>query len=145
MLLEGASHQAQYKKFYETAIEVAKKHLFFRPMNKEGADILISGNVRANSETDITLDAQGQHLSCFAGGMMGIASKIFNRPDDLPIARKLVYGCIWAYNAMPSGIMPETFHTIVCGDATNCPWDENVGTLHPSSVKSLTSGRTKIA
>lgn len=126
MLLEGKTYQPQYRKLYETAIEVAKKHLFFRPMNKEEADILISGNVNVNSPTDIRLDAQGQHLACFVGGMMGIASKIFNRPDDLPIARKLVDGCIWAYDSMPTGIMPERFHTIPCADATNCPWDANV-------------------
>jgi mannosyl-oligosaccharide alpha-1,2-mannosidase len=133
MLLAGLS--PQYQKMYETAIEVAKQHLFFRPMNKEEADILISGNVRANSANEITLDAQGQHLSCFAGGMMGIASKIFNRPEDLPIARKLVDGCIWAYHSMPTGIMPETFHTIPCGDKSSCPWDEKVCCLKSHTVQ----------
>ena len=53
--------------------------------------------------------------------MIGIGSQIFSK-DDLSIARKLVDGCIWAYESMPSGIMPETFRAIPCtGD---CQWDE---------------------
>lgn len=127
LLLAGLS--SQYRKLYETSIDVAKKHLFFRPMTKNESDILISGNLRVNSSGDFSLDPQGQHLSCFAGGMMGIASRIFSRPEDLPIARKLVDGCMWAYHSMPTGIMPETFHAIPCGDVTNCPWDEHVGGL----------------
>lgn len=128
MLLGGSSHQPQYKKLYETAIDVAKKHLFFRPMTKEEKPILISGNLRVNSPADFSLDPQGQHLSCYVGGMLGIASKIFNRPDDLLLGRKLVDGCIWAYHAMPTGIMPETFHTLPCADMNKCPWDSNVRT-----------------
>lgn len=61
----------------------------------------------------------------YIGGMVGIGSKIFNRPDDLPIARKLVDGCLWAHESMPTGIMPEKFHTVPCEDPTECEWDES--------------------
>ena len=123
MLLGGLSEQP--KKMYETAIEVAKKHLFFRPMVPKEADILFSGNVKVYPDSVIN-DGQGQHLACFVGGMVGIASKIFDRPDDLVTARKLVDGCIWAYESMRSGIMPEVFQTVVCGNTTSCPYDEKV-------------------
>ena len=108
---------------YENAIDVAEKHLLFRPVNPENLDILISGSVQINSSGMPELDPQGQHLVCFAAGMIAIASRIFRR-DDLEVGRKLVDGCVWAYESTPSGIMPETFHAIPCtGDG--CRWDEN--------------------
>jgi mannosyl-oligosaccharide alpha-1,2-mannosidase len=122
MLLGGLSQQS--RNLYEMAIDTAKKNLFFRPMTPNEDDILISGNARVVSPTEIQLDPQGQHLACFVGGMLGIGSRIFDRPHDLPIARKLVDGCIWAYRSIPSSIMPETFHVVPCEDTTNCKWDE---------------------
>ena len=117
-MLLGGLHQ-EYRALYEEAIETAKKNTFFRPMNKDNLDILLSGTIKVN-ESRIDLDPQGQHLACFVGGMMGIAAKIFER-DDLVIARKLLDGCIWAYDSMPTGIMPETFHAVPC--TTDCLWD----------------------
>jgi mannosyl-oligosaccharide alpha-1,2-mannosidase len=58
--------------------------------------------------------------------MMGIAAKIFGREGDLEVAKKLVDGCMWAYDSMPSGIMPEVFSMVACGDTKSCPWDEKV-------------------
>lgn len=57
--------------------------------------------------------AEGQHLVCFAGGMIGIASQIFGL-DDLATARKLAEGCTWAYESSPSGIMAEVFSVVPC-------------------------------
>jgi mannosyl-oligosaccharide alpha-1,2-mannosidase len=111
---------------YETVIETAKKHLFFRPMTPTNADILLSGSVQKRiTPDDIKLDPEGQHLTCFLGGMVATASKIFNRPADLAIGRKLVDGCMWAYNSTPTGIMPELFRTVPCPDAENCVWDKD--------------------
>ena len=122
MLLGGLSQQ--YRTMYEKAIDTAKRILFYRPMTPNEDDILISAGVAIKSDSDFRLDPQGQHLVCFVGGMMGIGSRIFSRPDDLPIARKLVEGCIWAYRQMPSGIMPESFHVVPCENTTSCKWDE---------------------
>ncbi|KAJ4356374.1 uncharacterized protein N0V89_004407 [Didymosphaeria variabile] len=116
--------QEQYRTLYQHAIEAAKQHLFFRPLNPQNQDILISGNVRMSSLGMVKLDPEAQHLACFAGGMVGIAAKIFNRTDELDVARKLVDGCIWAYNSTPINIMPETFHVIPCQDPNDCEWNE---------------------
>ncbi|KAI9736986.1 MAG: hypothetical protein M1834_000575 [Cirrosporium novae-zelandiae] len=122
MLLGGTIQQ--YRKMYEKAIEVVKKHIFFRPLNKDNKDILLSGTARINPANHVMLEAQGQHLACFTGGMVGIAAKIFNRSDELSTARKLVDGCIWAYESMPSGLMPETFYTVPCEHSMDqCVWD----------------------
>ena len=113
-----------YRKLYEGSMVTARQYLFFRPMTHDEADILISGNARANSPTDISLDPQSQHLTCFLGGMLALGGKLFNRPEDVITGRKITDGCIWAYNYMPSGIMPETFHLIPCESRTECPWNK---------------------
>lgn len=120
-MLGGLS--SQYKKMYEDSIEVAKKYLFFRPSTAKGDDILISGSVRGGLKKPL-LNAQGQHLTCFVGGMVGIGAKIFNRPEDLSTARKLTEGCIWAYQSTPTGVMPEMFQCSPCDDdTTSCKWE----------------------
>lgn len=123
VLLGGSNDQ--YKKLYLNAIEPIKKHIFFRPMTPENANILISGSVYIDGTGKVELQPGGQHLSCFTGGMVGIGAKIFNRPEELPIARKLVDGCIWAYNATATGIMPEVFKLVPCDDRNNCQWNQD--------------------
>jgi len=123
MLLGGL--EEQYRKLYEHAIDAAKKHLFFRPLNPENQDILISGNARRSSLGMVKLDPEAQHLACFAGGMVAIGAKIFNRSQELDVAQKLVGGCIWAYDLMPTNIMPETFHVVPCEDPEDCIWDKD--------------------
>lgn len=113
----------QYRTMYETFIEVAKKHLFFRPMTVEDRDILISGTVNVAIGQEPELQPELQHLTCFTGGMLAIAGKIFNRPDDVEIGAKLTDGCIWAYQNTPTGIMPETIMAVPCANKTECRWD----------------------
>jgi mannosyl-oligosaccharide alpha-1,2-mannosidase len=57
--------------------------------------------------------------------MIAIGAKVFDRPEELHIARKLVDGCIWGYTSTPSGIMPEAFHLASCSDLDECKWDED--------------------
>ena len=123
-MLQGGLTQ-QYKSMYEHAIDTAKKYLIFRPMIPNDKSILISGDAHSmGPEVPVSRDPRGQHLSCFTGGMLAIGAKLFNRPGEMNIARRLVDGCIWAYDIMPSGIMPEIFYTIPCDDPSNCPWNE---------------------
>jgi len=141
----------EYRIMYETAVDAAKKYLFFKPMVPKGEDILFSGNTALGDTNSAVLEPQGQHLACFIGGMLGIGAKIFNRGDDLAIARRLTDGCVWAYNAMPSGLMPETFHLVPCHVGTveiepgRCEWDDDrwyeaIASRHP-----LTPGTEKMS
>jgi mannosyl-oligosaccharide alpha-1,2-mannosidase len=129
---------------YERVIETANKHLFFRPMSQDNAQILLSGTVKFRTSVgDIKLDSEGQHLTCFAGGMVAIAAKIFERPEDLEIGKQLVDGCIWVYNSTATGIMPELFRMVPCEDRKNCPWDESawyfgINAQQPSLDSSIT-------
>lgn len=121
LLLNGLD--PQYQSLYSNAIREAKQHLFFRPLNPQNADILMAGSATISHATErIKLESEGQHLACFAGGMVGLAAKIFNRTEELDMARKLVEGCIWAYDSMPTGIMPEHFTLIPCQGTEDCEW-----------------------
>ncbi|KIX06022.1 uncharacterized protein Z518_03996 [Rhinocladiella mackenziei CBS 650.93] len=145
MMLGG--RDGKYRHMYEEAIDAAKRYLFFRPMVPSGDDILFSGNAALTAMNTIpiaNLEPQGQHLACFVGGMVGIGAKIFDRPDELRVARRLIDGCVWAYDAMPSGLMPETFHMAPCqvgvGDPPpgKCDWNDDkwyeaISKKHPPS------------
>ncbi|KAI9676924.1 MAG: hypothetical protein M1817_006763 [Caeruleum heppii] len=122
MLLGGLNDQ--YKAMYESSVEAVKKHTLFRPMTPQGADLLMTGPVSVDHQGNITLGPEGGHLTCFAGGMIAIGSKIFNRPDELQIGSKLTDGCVWAYESTKTGIMPELFDAMMCKDAKKCPWNE---------------------
>jgi mannosyl-oligosaccharide alpha-1,2-mannosidase len=123
MLLQART--PQYQRMYESAIESIKKHLLFRPMTRDGRDILFSGNVNAVSKySQKKIEPQAEHLKCFLGGTVGIGAKVFNRPEELAVARKLTDGCIWAYDIMPTGIMPEILYFSPCEDNRDCQWDD---------------------
>ena len=113
-----------YRTMYEDFVEVARKHLFFRPMTIGEKDILIAGSLNVYPGGRTTLSPDLQHLTCFTGGMLAIAGKIFNRPDDFEDGRRLADGCVWAYRSTITGIMPETFTAVPCPNQTACPWDE---------------------
>lgn len=96
-------------------------------MTQGGEDVLFAGDISSDGQTPLSqlrTEPKAQHLSCFAGGMVAIGAKIFNNPDELIVARKLVDGCIWGYESGYLGIMPEIMHTIACDDWNYCPWDE---------------------
>ncbi|KAL2063490.1 hypothetical protein VTL71DRAFT_5295 [Oculimacula yallundae] len=143
LILGGATQQ--YRRMYEFSLVAMKRNIFYRPMTSNGEDIRLAGNVDSDGHTpflELRTDPQMQHLSCFAGGMVAIGAKIFENPDDMSLAKKLVEGCLWAYEVMPLGIMPEILHTVRCSDEKNCPWDEkkwheevNSAHLGPESIE----------
>ena len=128
MLLGG--HVSQYRTMYEKAIDAANKHLVFRPMiPDDDREILVVGSadVRDGWTQDaerLSFLAEQSHLLCFTGGMWGIGSKIFGRQADMEIAEKLTDGCVWAYEATTTGIMPESMDMMACKSRTDCSWNE---------------------
>ena len=86
-----------YGRMYEKAMEVAENYIFYRPLTEDDDDILLSGNAKAVEDSEIPqTEPQGQHLACYTAGMLGIGAKIFDRPGDLDVARRLLNGCLWA-------------------------------------------------
>lgn len=125
LMLGGCS--PSYRSMYETFITVAKEQLFYRVLNPANEKLLLSGSGKMAGMGGIPslhLKNEGAHLTCFVGGMVGLAAKAFDSPADLKIARQLVDGCIWAYESMPTGIMPESFLAAPCKDDADCVWSE---------------------
>lgn len=121
----------QPRKLYEGFIDNAKQHLFRRALNPGNIPILFSGDARVKSPNDeqreVINTARAQHLTCFAGGMVGLAAKAFNRPADMDIAIQLTNGCVWSYSATQTGIGPEIFNFVACDPDTtkdDCQWSE---------------------
>jgi mannosyl-oligosaccharide alpha-1,2-mannosidase len=57
--------------------------------------------------------------------MFAMGARALNRPRDLEIGSKLTDGCVWAYSAMRSGIMPESFKVMHCEDKKNCTFSND--------------------
>jgi mannosyl-oligosaccharide alpha-1,2-mannosidase len=135
----------KYRTMYEKSMDVVKEQLVFRPMLPNDNDVLFCGKLNVPSRVDKSvvgdLTGENAHLTCFAGGMFGMGAKIFDRPNDLEVAKKLTEGCIWSYNMTQSGIMPESFEAIPCESAKECSWNETMyrETLDPRSDDRLQS------
>jgi mannosyl-oligosaccharide alpha-1,2-mannosidase len=112
---------------YKKSLVAMKRNIFFRPMVPNNEDILFAGSVDSDGHTPVdklTTQPRAQHLGCFAGGMVALAAKVFESPADLETARKLVEGCLWGYEHLPLGIMPEIMQTVGCDKTESCTWDE---------------------
>ncbi|KAF1355730.1 seven-hairpin glycosidase [Lizonia empirigonia] len=120
----------KYRTMYEWAMDVVKEHLIFRPMLPRGNDVLYSGKFNVQSLKDEPLvgdlEPENAHLTCFAGGMFGMGAKLFDRPEDLEIAKKLTDGCIYGYDMTATGIMPEVYDAVPCDNMKDCPWNETL-------------------
>ncbi|CAI4218992.1 unnamed protein product [Parascedosporium putredinis] len=126
-----------YERMSRAFLRTATTHLFFRPMLPSGHNVLFSGtvNVVAGSDpdsngsdnTDKELSTESEHLACFAGGMMALASRLLSNATYLDTGARLAKGCAYAYKVFPTGLMPERFDLVPCpGDLlapATCPWD----------------------
>lgn len=116
----------QPKKLYENFIGVAKERLFFRIYNPDNKPLTVSGSALVRRSGDIQLVSATEHLTCFVGGMVALASRVFDRPDELALAGELTNGCIWAYDSNVNGIGPEIYSVIPCPKDGDCNWSEEV-------------------
>ncbi|KAK4701976.1 hypothetical protein P7C70_g4248, partial [Phenoliferia sp. Uapishka_3] len=109
-LLQGAL--TQYPRMYAAAINSATQHLI-RPIRVVTGitDMVTIGDMHYN-----TLEGRDvvsywsprlDHLTCFAGGMLALGSKLLARPKDLKTATQFTKACVWAYEATRSGLAPE--------------------------------------
>ncbi|KAI8934357.1 hypothetical protein NX059_009092 [Plenodomus lindquistii] len=129
-LLAGVGEAgAQYHRMYEWAMRTTIDHTLFRPMTEDKANILVSTNSEHGSRGN-----GGQHLTCFAGGMLGLGGRLTNNDTHVDIGRKLADGCVWAYAHAPMGIMPELFDMPACPDLSECDYTRGIGSSPFSHV-----------
>ncbi|KAI1868026.1 uncharacterized protein JN550_006514 [Neoarthrinium moseri] len=126
LLLGGL--ESKYRDMHLKVAEAVKKWLLYRPMVPGDRDILFSAKLTTmgNPLEDALTEYEVTHLTCFLGGMFGMAGKIFDDPMDVEIGKKLTDGCVWAYETMPTGIMPEGATVVPCSNAGSCKWNETL-------------------
>jgi mannosyl-oligosaccharide alpha-1,2-mannosidase len=116
----------EYPEMAITALDTIRDNLLFRPMTPGDANILFAGGVKID-DGNATLIAGMEHLTCFAGGMYALAGKLFSREEYLDLGSRLTAGCVWEYDAMPSGIMPESALFVPCAKRDDpCPYNADL-------------------
>ena len=127
-LLRGRSKQ--YKNMYLKSMTAIRDELLFRPMIQEkNRRVLFTAKreftplAKPPKKQEETV-YEVTHLSCFLGGMVGLSAKLFGIDRDLQLARELTDGCVWAYESMPIGVMPELASVIPCPNLDVCDWNE---------------------
>jgi mannosyl-oligosaccharide alpha-1,2-mannosidase len=128
LLLGGL--EDKYRTLYLGTMDAIKNYMLFRPMIPDAQrSILFSAKVgtygHPEQEDDLEMVYEVTHLTCFLGGMVGMGAKLFNL-NDMSIAERLTDGCVWAYEATQTGIMPEDARAVPCESVTNCTWDEGL-------------------
>lgn len=83
--------ERSYETMYLKAMDAITQHTLFRPMLPDSADILFAGTIYIRNGRP-SLDAEGQHLSCFAGGMYLLGGKTFGIEDHVKIGERLTRG-----------------------------------------------------
>jgi mannosyl-oligosaccharide alpha-1,2-mannosidase len=121
-LLAGA--EPRFIALTQGFMDAAKRHLFFRPMVPDNDDILISGNVIIDQAGSPHLDPETEHLTCFIGGTFALAGRLLGSEEDVQVGARLARGCVYAYKAFPTGMMPERLNMVACARADSCRWDE---------------------
>ncbi|BGP36575.1 hypothetical protein JCM10449v2_000476 [Rhodotorula kratochvilovae] len=93
----------QYPRMYRDAVDSAYEHLI-RPVEVVPGreDLTLVGGVHFGAWSPGL-----QHLTCFAGGMLGLGAKLLNRPHDLDTAINVTNACAWVYESSKSGIGGE--------------------------------------
>jgi len=115
--------EESYETMYRKAMDVVIQHVLFRPMLPDKNDILFPGNTVVQQD-GIRLIPEGQHLSCFVGGMFALGGRMFGIDEHVKIGERVARGCAWAYQAFPTGLMPEIFNLVRCETIAGCEWDE---------------------
>jgi mannosyl-oligosaccharide alpha-1,2-mannosidase len=107
---------SQYERMWTQAARAIRKYILFRAQIPDNSkDLMFTGIATRYSEvSDIMFEPRTEHLGCFSGGMFGLASRIFNEPEDFAIGEALTNGCVWAYQTGPLGLMPETYTALPC-------------------------------
>lgn len=121
ILLGG--QEESYETMYRKAMDTVTEHILFRPMLPGKEDILFPGTAVVHNDGIRTI-SEGQHLSCFVGAMFAVGGRTFGIEEHVKTGERIARGCAWAYQAFPTGLMPEIFGLIDCQSLGGCEWDE---------------------
>ncbi|KAK8869481.1 hypothetical protein IAR55_000046 [Kwoniella newhampshirensis] len=101
--LLGGNEVAQlWRNVYEQSIDMAKKLLYVDITVVPDHDLLAIGKLEGNR-----LIPELEHLTCFAGAMLGLGAKLLDRPGDMKDAERVTASCYWLSADTPTGLQPE--------------------------------------
>ncbi|RSH93732.1 hypothetical protein EHS25_006380 [Saitozyma podzolica] len=101
-LLGGSSAAEQYSRIYERSIDRARKTIYLDIDVVPGRDLLAIGKLENGR-----LIPEIEHLTCFAGAMLGLGARLLDRKTDLRDAERFTQSCYWLSAATPTGLQPE--------------------------------------
>lgn len=110
-LLGGNKIAEQWKKIYEESIDMAKNNIYVDVTVVPGRDILAIGKYEAGR-----LIPEIEHLTCFAGAMLGLGAKLLARDKDMTDAQRITASCYWLSAATPTGLQPEVVEFFAPGE-----------------------------
>ncbi|KAM0793373.1 hypothetical protein ACM66B_000828 [Microbotryomycetes sp. NB124-2] len=94
----------QFARMYEDVADSTTNYLASEIEVVPGREDLVNLGMRQWGHYSHTWE----HLTCFAGGMLGLGAKTLGRPEDLEIAKNYTETCAWAYESTATGLAPET-------------------------------------
>ncbi|UZJ52093.1 hypothetical protein CBS101457_001413 [Exobasidium rhododendri] len=98
-----AGHLDQYGRMFADVMDSARQWLLRPITTVPSSHLLVLGQSNGKS-----FQAKLEHLTCFAGGTMGLSGKLLpGRSIDVEHAKKFTETCWWAYNSTLTGIGPE--------------------------------------
>jgi mannosyl-oligosaccharide alpha-1,2-mannosidase len=92
----------QYGNFFIDVMDSTQRWLLRSVKSVPDTTLLLIG--QSNGKTFVP---KLEHLTCFAGGSIGLGAKLLSRKNDLDVAQRLTETCWWAYNSTATGIGPE--------------------------------------
>ncbi|WVQ99079.1 hypothetical protein IAU59_006211 [Kwoniella sp. CBS 9459] len=101
-LLGGTQVSQVWKRVYETSIDMAKQVIYQDITVVPGHDLLTIGKFDGHQ-----LIPEMEHLTCFAGAMLGLGAKLFSRPGDMDDALRVTGTCYWLSADTPTGLQAE--------------------------------------
>ena len=102
--LLGASASAQqYRRVYEASIDTARKRLFLDVDIVPDTPLMVIAKIEHNR-----LIPEVEHLTCFAGAMLGLGARLLDRPADMRDAERFTDTCYFLSAATPTGLQPES-------------------------------------
>lgn len=134
--LLGASEGAKmYRQIYEESVDTAKQLLYTDITVVPERDLFAIGKWESNR-----LIPEIEHLTCFAGAMLGLGSKLLDRPDDLVDAEKITQSCYWLSAATTTGLQPERVEFFAPGREIYANYTEDGEIYHPPYTGYIAEG-----
>ncbi|OCF39186.1 mannosyl-oligosaccharide 1,2-alpha-mannosidase [Kwoniella heveanensis CBS 569] len=101
-LLGGTAVSQVWKRVYEASIDRAKQLLYQDITVVPDRDLLTIGKFDGHQ-----LIHEMEHLTCFAGAMLGLGAKLLSRPGDMEDALRVTGTCYWLSADTSTGLQPE--------------------------------------